>query len=1079
MPSWPTYAVDVAGLPVVFDDGTFRIVESLNGVAKLNGVIRSEDGSYRPAADASTTVRENGITIFSGLINEPHERGMGDIGGVGILTAIEAEDYTQLAWRANVDTTFPDQSLKAHLQQLVPFIGGGVTLDPAQVTGPTIQGMIGDNRYAGDLLNVLAAASQFIWEIDYNKVLRMYAPGTNPAPFNIVTGNGYLEQDLQVWRPGGLAKPNRVIVVAGGTPKLVDITETFVSDGVTNLFTLEHQIMGWISGANVGVVGYAHVVLSVFIGTPPSNTESIGHPSVPNLLWSYDHATKQITRRAGPLPAGVTISITYQAQMPFTVVAEDAADIALNGVRAVRYFADTTYSRAAAQTLADDYLAQHQSVTSPKRVRYRTYGLGLRVGQHQLIDIAIRGVNSVFTIVQIDTVIRDGITVERWITAVEGLLFRGSPSTILGHGNLQVGPSGGFSVSGDCCGCPSPPQYSAQYENNGVCGGAYHILYGPLFQSQPDTFLGEVKASGWIFVSNADPATGNGPFGASGHVGLADPMRLEMGMLVGDFTMDLFGQALSGSSIIGASINMNAPGDINITAGAETLQQNPSGWGAVHLTGRQSITNLLAVTPLSAPAPGVQTIPGNIGDSFSRFKLLNVIDGLAGFYQTISSYPFTINTTPTSHQNEFLAFFGNGGTGDVFLPHHASAGSPDYRVFPVTAVGRILLVANMHSSGILTLNAGAAGSNINGDPSITIGPESGVMVMRHDTGWKVILSHGTVSGGGSAATPGGAVTNVQYHDVGGIFGGDNNFTWNKVTGQLLLKHVQSYSLLKLVNPYGPPFSGPITIDIGGNSFGNIWFGAELSGGTYFAHTTKPACFWHQPSGSTPGFGAELLTSEVSGGQLTFAGGAGFWINPSGEFETYHYGNAPTLRGAGFKAASNGNLSGAAGYYAMQRKTGIVDYLWSDASGIPRIGAAPPESDGTPADDSGTPLINIAAIGKRTFGLTVDGGGAAITTGIKGDVRLPIGGTITRVTMLADQTGSAVVDIWRDNYANFPPTAADSITASAKPTISSANKSEDTTLTGWSASFAAGDIFRFNVDSASTITRLHLIVEYQP
>jgi len=105
---------------------------------------------------------------------------------------------------------------------------------------------------------------------------------------------------------------------------------------------------------------------------------------------------------------------------------------------------------------------------------------------------------------------------------------------------------------------------------------------------------------------------------------------------------------------------------------------------------------------------------------------------------------------------------------------------------------------------------------------------------------------------------------------------------------------------------------------------------------------------------------------------------------------------------------------------------------------------------------------------------IDGGGSAITTGIKGDIgpfSFPC--TITGVTMLADQSGSIVVDLWVDSYANFPPTDADSITASAPPTISAATKSQDTTLTGWTVALAAGAIIRYNVDSASTVTRVTL------
>lgn len=114
----------------------------------------------------------------------------------------------------------------------------------------------------------------------------------------------------------------------------------------------------------------------------------------------------------------------------------------------------------------------------------------------------------------------------------------------------------------------------------------------------------------------------------------------------------------------------------------------------------------------------------------------------------------------------------------------------------------------------------------------------------------------------------------------------------------------------------------------------------------------------------------------------------------------------------------------------------------------------------------------------SVGIVIDGAGAAITTGIKGDIFVPYGATINSVTMLADQTGSIVVDIWKDTYANYPPTAGDSITAAAKPTITASNKSQDTTLTGWSTgvNIAAGDTLRFNVDSAATITRLTLVLK---
>ncbi len=109
--------------------------------------------------------------------------------------------------------------------------------------------------------------------------------------------------------------------------------------------------------------------------------------------------------------------------------------------------------------------------------------------------------------------------------------------------------------------------------------------------------------------------------------------------------------------------------------------------------------------------------------------------------------------------------------------------------------------------------------------------------------------------------------------------------------------------------------------------------------------------------------------------------------------------------------------------------------------------------------------------KYSITLIIDGGGAAISTGQKGHLEIPFACEIEQVTLLADQSGSIVIDIWKDSYANFPPTDADSITSATPPTIAAAQKSQDSTLTSWIKTISAGDILAFNVDSAATITRI--------
>lgn len=126
--------------------------------------------------------------------------------------------------------------------------------------------------------------------------------------------------------------------------------------------------------------------------------------------------------------------------------------------------------------------------------------------------------------------------------------------------------------------------------------------------------------------------------------------------------------------------------------------------------------------------------------------------------------------------------------------------------------------------------------------------------------------------------------------------------------------------------------------------------------------------------------------------------------------------------------------------------------------------------------SGNPTVAINANNLvSNVGITIDGGGSAITTGVKGYIEVPYSATITGWTLLGDVSGSMVVDVWKDTYANYPPTVADTIAGSEKPTISAATKGQDLSLSSWTTSVTAGDIIGFNVDSCSTITRATLVI----
>jgi hypothetical protein len=106
-----------------------------------------------------------------------------------------------------------------------------------------------------------------------------------------------------------------------------------------------------------------------------------------------------------------------------------------------------------------------------------------------------------------------------------------------------------------------------------------------------------------------------------------------------------------------------------------------------------------------------------------------------------------------------------------------------------------------------------------------------------------------------------------------------------------------------------------------------------------------------------------------------------------------------------------------------------------------------------------------------FQFIIDAGSSVPTTGYKRRIIAPFSGTITGWTITANASGSATFTIKKSDYATFPTTA--SIVASAKPTLTSAQKAISTTLTGWTTTVTKGDILECYLDTVATVHELNL------
>ncbi len=118
---------------------------------------------------------------------------------------------------------------------------------------------------------------------------------------------------------------------------------------------------------------------------------------------------------------------------------------------------------------------------------------------------------------------------------------------------------------------------------------------------------------------------------------------------------------------------------------------------------------------------------------------------------------------------------------------------------------------------------------------------------------------------------------------------------------------------------------------------------------------------------------------------------------------------------------------------------------------------------------------LAGAAFRNLLVVVDGGGAVPATGIYGDVTLDFDCTIVGWTLLARESGSLQLDLWKAPFVAFPPTVANTITGATPPTLTATDHNRSADVSDWTTAWTAGDCVRVNIDSVSAVTRATLAI----
>jgi hypothetical protein len=296
---------------------------------------------YLPAARAEVLLYEqDGITpIFGGIVWQRHTR---------LFEGLAYADLDLADWGAYADNVYQTKTytvpvtMKQVLQDLITDKLGafGITLDPAQPTGPTFEAFSWVNKKVSDGIREISdktTSPKYLARYSPGKVLSMFPPAGEPAPFNVsdVTPNC----ESVTWEDSGTDYATRVLLECGPPGTVVLTSQTFpVCTGVETSWQTDIPAV-----TTTGVVW-------VDDGVTPFNA-TVGA----DAMFEWDNATHTLSVGTYGTPAaGVILTLRYYAVYPFTVIADAGITPAIEYATS----APDVVDKAAGQELADGLLAR-------------------------------------------------------------------------------------------------------------------------------------------------------------------------------------------------------------------------------------------------------------------------------------------------------------------------------------------------------------------------------------------------------------------------------------------------------------------------------------------------------------------------------------------------------------------------------------------------------------------------------------------------------------------------------------------------------------------------------------------------
>ena len=360
---------------------------------------------YQPSLrDEVEIYEQDGVTLlFGGLVYQRQTRSAVD----RVTTQVDCTDWSIYGDWAFTDAVYSAATtLQVVLDDLVDdhLATYGVTLDATDYTGVALSAFGWSNKLITDALRDLSTKTGYIWRFSPTKVLSLILPGASAAPFNLSDATPHCS--TLEWSDSTEKYATKVRLECGPEGTQWTLQSWTQASGATS----------WVTDLPAAgpTAGYC-TVNGIFLTV----TGVVGD----NAHFDWDAATHTLSvGTLGSTPAdGVTITLSYLSQTPFTVIADSLAS------PVVEYLASApdVMTIAAGQEMADGLLARLGG--SEKRIEFLTLESGLEPGQELSIVLTDRLINVASAFIQ---TVQIRLVMATWweyrVLAIEGSDYLGS-----------------------------------------------------------------------------------------------------------------------------------------------------------------------------------------------------------------------------------------------------------------------------------------------------------------------------------------------------------------------------------------------------------------------------------------------------------------------------------------------------------------------------------------------------------------------------------------------------------------------------------------------------------------------------